>query len=183
MRTAQINVFSFEELSEQAQQKAIEKFSDINVEHDWHEWAYEDAKNVGIKINGFDTYRKHIDGELLRSASTIIANIMSEHGETSDTYQTAKQYREDFSALYDELDTAQKNEDKDEEEQDDTLRSAYDVENDIEELEEDFRKSILEDYLSILSREFDYQTSEEAIIETIIANEYEFTEDGKLFTL
>jgi len=31
-----------------------------------------------------------------------------------------------------------------------------------------------------LSNEFDYLTSEDAIIETIEANDYYFTEDGKL---
>ena len=32
----------------------------------------------------------------------------------------------------------------------------------------------------ILQKEYEYQTSEEAIIETIKANDCEFTEDGKL---
>jgi hypothetical protein len=32
----------------------------------------------------------------------------------------------------------------------------------------------------MLSKEYDYQTSEEAIIETIKANDYDFTENGNL---
>lgn len=42
-------------------------------------------------------------------------------------------------------------------------------------------KMLLEDYLSILEKEYEYLTSREAIEETIRANEYEFTEDGELF--
>ncbi len=54
----------------------------------------------------------------------------------------------------------------------------------IEELENDedeFLKELLEDYRIILQKEYEYQTSEEAIIGTIEANEYEFTQDGKMF--
>ena len=45
----------------------------------------------------------------------------------------------------------------------------------------DFEYALLQDYLSLLSEEYDYLTSKQAIIETIEANEYDFTEDGKLF--
>ena len=47
-------------------------------------------------------------------------------------------------------------------------------------IEDEFLKSLLEDYSIILQKEYEYQTSEEAIIESIKANDYEFTEDGKL---
>jgi hypothetical protein len=43
-------------------------------------------------------------------------------------------------------------------------------------------KDILRDYMRwiyrTLEKEYDYMTSEEAIKETIIANDYEFTKDG-----
>lgn len=45
---------------------------------------------------------------------------------------------------------------------------------------EQFEKDLLEEYLSILRDDYEYLTSEEAIIETIHANEYEFYEDGRL---
>ena len=46
--------------------------------------------------------------------------------------------------------------------------------------EDDFLQSLCEDYRIILRNEYEYLTSEEAIIETIESNEYYFTEDGKL---
>jgi hypothetical protein len=45
---------------------------------------------------------------------------------------------------------------------------------------EEWNRALLEEYLVILKKEFEYLTSEEAIVETIRANDYEFTEDGKL---
>ena len=41
-------------------------------------------------------------------------------------------------------------------------------------------KALLNDYLSLLSNEYEYLISDEAIKETITANEYEFYENGKL---
>ena len=47
-------------------------------------------------------------------------------------------------------------------------------------LENEFLQSLLEDYSIMLQNESEYLQSAEAIRETIEANEYEFTEDGKL---
>ena len=49
------------------------------------------------------------------------------------------------------------------------------------EIEEDFLDSLLEDYSMILEREIEYLYSDEAVAETIIANGYTFTEDGKIY--
>jgi len=62
-----------------------------------------------------------------------------------------------------------------------TYRTAISFLTGIEENEDEFLLSLCEDYRMILQREYDYLTSEEAIIETIKANDYDFTEDGKLY--
>jgi len=49
----------------------------------------------------------------------------------------------------------------------------------LDELGEEFTKAILEEYLSMLKKEYEYLTSDEAVKEMIEANEYEFTEKGK----
>jgi len=51
---------------------------------------------------------------------------------------------------------------------------------DTEDIDAEFLRSLCEDYRIMLQNEYEYLTSEEAIIETIIANEYEFTEEGEL---
>ena len=43
-----------------------------------------------------------------------------------------------------------------------------------------FLEQLLQDYLCLLRQEYEYQTSSEAIKETIICNDYEFTESGEL---
>jgi hypothetical protein len=48
------------------------------------------------------------------------------------------------------------------------------------ELTEDLEKDLLEDYFLMLSEEYDFLTSKEQVKESILANEYTFTEDGLL---
>ena len=157
MRTIQTTVYSFNELSEAAQQKAIEKLSDINVDQDWWDSVYEDAANVFITINGFDIYRKDITISVDNVQETI-GKILEEHGKVCDTYKLAEKFLSDYNELAEDENFDDKNAD----------------------LEADFIQAIGEEYLSILSNECDYRTSDEAIIETIEANEYEFTEGGEL---
>jgi len=47
--------------------------------------------------------------------------------------------------------------------------------------EDEFLYSLLEDYRILLSRDYDYLTSELAIIDQIRVSEYNFTEDGKMY--
>jgi hypothetical protein len=49
-----------------------------------------------------------------------------------------------------------------------------------DDLENEFKNNLLEEYANILQLECEYLQSEEAIKETIEANEYEFDEDGNL---
>jgi hypothetical protein len=169
-RTTTINVYSFFELSEQAKKNAINKLSDINVDYEWWEFTYEDAKNIGLKITGFDLDRnRHATGQLTLSAAEVAANILKDHGEKCETHHTAQQFIEDFNPLFaeymDESSEHYENREREEELQD---------------IENDFLKSLLEDYSVILQNEYEYKTSEEAIRETIEANEYEFDEQGNL---
>ena len=57
MRTIETKVYKFSELNETAQQAAIQKNCDINVDYNWWEFTYQDAKQVGIIISSFDIDR------------------------------------------------------------------------------------------------------------------------------
>lgn len=139
-------VYKFEELSKESQEKALDNMYDINTDHDWWEFIYEDANLVGLEITGFDLARRDITGKLIENMQQVCDNILRSHGNTCDTYVTAEKNKHRHG----------------------------------EDNEEQFEKDLLEDYLKILQEEYDYLTSEEAIIETIKANEYEFYEDGRL---
>ena len=55
------------------------------------------------------------------------------------------------------------------------------IEEEIEDLENEYLYTLSEDYRIILQREYEYLTSEEYIKDTLIANEYDFTEDGEIY--
>jgi len=155
MRTITTNVYQFEELSETAQQKAIDNLCTINVDN-WWECTYDDAETIGLKITSFDLDRnKHVTVELIKTPLQICWLIKENHGETCETFILAKKFLADYEMLPETLEG-------------------------LEEIEEQFESDLFECYANILQNEVNYLQSKESIIETIKANEYEFTENGKL---
>ena len=151
-------VYKYDELTEEQKDKALEHLWDLNVNYEWWEFTYEDAERAGLAITGFDLDRnKHVDGTLTHSIEDSIEAILSDHGDKTDTYRLAAEYK--TKLVYDE---------------DDELV-------DRDELERDYTYALREEYASMLQRESEYLTSKEAIVETIRANDYDFTENGKLF--
>lgn len=85
-----INIHKFEELSTEAQNKAIEYKRYFNTEFDcWHKGVYEDAENIGVKITSFDIDRNEIDIDIDCIVDTSLL-IFKNHGETCGTYKIAK---------------------------------------------------------------------------------------------
>ena len=152
MRTETItkNWYQFDELPGDVKEKAIEKLYDINVDHKWWDFIYEDAREVGLEIAGFDTDRgSYVDGNLLFSVGEICERIIAGHGAQTSTYELAIDY---YSRKH--------------------SKRPY--------TEDEFAQQLKENYLSILQNEYEYSTSKESIIETIKANEYEFDSEGNL---
>lgn len=170
-RTAHTTVYKFDELSDSAKQTAIEKLYDINVDNDWWDCIYDDAKTIGCKISGFDTDRGSYCDLKCDDAHETARLIVENHGETCDTRKLADEYLKDHDAI---IDTAERDEDGE-------LADEYAIDKKLDELNAEFQRALGEEYLVILRKEYEYLTSEAAIIETILANEYEFTEDGKMF--
>ena len=132
--------------------------------------TYEDAANIGLKLTSFDLDRnRHADGAFTLSAAEVAQNILNEHGEGCATYKTAEAFLNDhnpvFAAYMDE---------------ENELFESYEAEEKLSDIEQDFLVSLLEDYSIILQNEYEYLISRKAVIETIEANEYDFTEDGIL---
>jgi len=101
MKTIEIKLYKFSELSKEAKQKAITELCDINVNYDWRESSYEDAKNIGLKITGFDLDREgYCNGEFLLSANEVCQNIFNEHGEMCETYKTAESFMEEWQPVF-----------------------------------------------------------------------------------
>lgn len=175
MKIKTIETFKFSELSERAKQKALQKFYDINVSFAWWEHVYEDASRCGVKITGFDLDRsRNATGRFIQAPKDCALLIVSEHGEKCETRKTAETYLKDLASL--EAEYQAKNESDPEYDFEDD----FDFRNAMEDLNVEFLGSILEDYAMILQSEYDHQTSEAQIIESIEANEYDFTANGEL---
>ena len=96
------------------------------------------------------------EGDLTENPRDVARLIMENHGPMCETYKDAVSFLEEVEPWDDESQA-------------------------FEEAALEFERAIKEDYRIILSNEYDYLTGDEAIIETIKANEYEFTADGKRF--
>ena len=201
MRTETIEIYKFEELSEEAQEKAIEKFYDLNIYEGWWDSVYEMYKKdeTGFDIDKiyFSGFWSQGDGAMFEgSPNEDILNFIT------PGYNN-QQYQKDWSRVIKLI----KNGDiniygsfkqhgryyhsksySDNLETEFTNDWQYKNYSNIEDICEDILYEIREHYEDIcnkiyhsLEQEYEYYTSREAIEGSIIANEYEFTEDGEQY--
>lgn len=162
MRTIQTTIYKFNELSEQAKKKAIEKLKETQLDYDWWKFTYEDSERIGLRITEFDIDRnKHVKGEIIGKHEETAKLILEEHGETCDSHKLAASFLEELKRIED-------------------LGYSSVCETDIEDLEQEFLSNLLKLYANILQEECEYLQSDNSIIECINTNDYEFTGDGKL---
>ena len=171
-------LFTFDELSKEAQEKAIEELWDCNVDHDWWDATYGGAAEIGLEITEFDTDRGTIRGDLTESLLDCCKLIRKNHGKECDTFATAKQYLTEYIKAF------KKDGWKEDMDLEDytpvELLTEFGMYDEAADVENDFKKALLEDYLVILRKEYEYLTSKEAIKETIKANDWYFNAGGKL---
>ena len=167
MRTIATTVYKYDELSDEAKQHAVSKLYDLNVDYDWWDIVYDDAEQVKLKITGFDLGRgESCDLDFMGYAPDTAKLILANHGESCDTYQLAKQYLKDIEMLENAEDIGD--------------IDSFDFNDQTEELDNEFKKALSEEYRITLREEYEWRLSEEQVIESIISNEYEFTEDGEM---
>ena len=177
VETVYKNVYTLDEVKD----RAIEKQWDINVDHDWWDYTYGDAADVGIKITSFDLDRsRKITGEFTKPAHEVMQLIIESHGDQCATYQTAQRYLSATEATRTFISRV------DNSRHDLTNKNAVydkyrDCEEDLENAYHEFLHDLLADYLVMLDKEYEYLTGAEAIEETLRHNEYEFYEDGTIY--
>lgn len=170
-------VYEFKELSEEIQEKILEKYWNINVDYEW--WTYDDyynliAEEYGIKIDmrgvSFDLDRNEIAFDTFNHARSKnwtlpiqIVDLEKFLNKAGLPYNEDGYVRIDhkhysggrikniiFSDGYD----------------DDALQEALD--------------EMLDKILHTLKEEYRFLTSRQAIIETILANNFWFKENGEI---
>ena len=201
MRTETIKIYKFEELSNEAQEKAIEKFYDLNIYEGWWDSVYEmymqDETGFDIDKIYFSGFHSQGDGAMFGGSPNkdilhfITPNYRNEAYQKDwskviklikngdiNIYGSFKQYGHYYhsKSYSDNLDSEMTN---------DWYGKNY---SNIEDICEDILEEIREHYENIcnkiyhsLEQEHEYYTSKEAIEESIIANEYDFTESGEQY--
>lgn len=161
MRKIEVMLYEFSELSEAAKERAIERFRDFNVDYEWWSSSYDGMAECGIVIHEFDTYRgtiRSVIDDKYETAKTVI----SDWGETMDLHVLSKQFLLDRGALVEKY------------------GEGNSIDADLDKLESKYHYDMNQEMLKMLREEYEYLTSDEAVINSIEANKYEFTEDGTL---
>ena len=171
--TTTTKIYEFDELSDLAKEVAILAYSDINVFDEWWDCEFEDAKTIGLKITSFDLNPISCTGEWIGDAEEAAASVMEHHGEACETYKTAWEFQNAIS-VQGSIFEAQDAFDADYEE--------FNESDQYKEMCSEFLTDLCGDYGTMLSKQHDYLTGEEAIKDTIEANEWEFTEDGEKYS-
>lgn len=164
MKTIEIKVYKFEELDKQTKEKVIDNYRYINVEDTfWYDWIKEDFNRLGLDIQEFDLGNRNYIKIYIDNFEETSNNIIDEFGDSVPIQKTAKNYIDEYNKI-------QANFKEDE-----------DIERELEILDEEYQKEYSEDILSYLRANYEWEITDEAIIETIEANDYDFTTNGKIY--
>lgn len=170
MRIKETKIYHYEELSDEAKKKARDWFRQDYP--DYWERVYDDANTIGLTITSFDLgNRKDIQGYLKTSVQQSCIKILEKYGPSCETYKLAEQWQAKSEAL-DKAIAEHCDDDADEE------RSRLEDEQD--QNEKEYEYALLQEYFLILDKEYEYLNSDEQVENSIIANEYEFTEEGRI---
>ena len=196
MRTEALHIYKYEELSDGAKANARAWFRNSDSDNFWAECAIDDAKEVAA-LMGWEIDKVYYSGfwsqgdgacfEGIMRYNKGCAKLVKAYTNDAELNRIAKAWqslqRRNFYALeasvkhrghyYHEMCTVFDCED---------TRSNYgwmqnpEAEDDIKEIARDFMRWIYRQ----LKTEYEYSVSDEVVAENIIANGYEFTEDGEI---
>jgi hypothetical protein len=155
MRLETTKIYTYDELSDSAKDKAISDLNDINMESGfWFEHISDELLDYGAYLLEFDINRGEI-GIDFGDCGEFAIKVMENHGKHTDTYVLSMSFLKDLLIAGD----------------DDT----------IEETSREYTNAMSQEYLKMLRVSYEYATSDESIVETILANEYEFLESGEMY--
>lgn len=196
MRTAKVNIYSYNELSPEAKEKARSWFREDYPDYEWWDAVYDDAKRIGkilgitikeIYFSGFWSqgdgscfegdyqYNKNWKKELKAYAPTdadllaIGKRLQDEQKEhkykiAAHTHKHSHQYCHENTVTTEAYDVETGN----------FISAPY-----VGEL----FKMLMRWIYQQLEKEYEHQTSDEVVEENIIANGYEFTANGKVWSM
>jgi hypothetical protein len=195
MRTRTINLYSFAELSDSAKQNALDRLRDINVDDScWSDSAIDAIEDSGallgisIKHVYFTGFSRQGDGACFEGTYSYrkgaLASVRAEWPQEIELHHIASTLQSIQRPHFYRLSATVSHRGH--------YYHSYCTQIDVEDSNglnvparvKDSLKTALRRFMDwsyrCLEREYEYQTSDEAILETIEANEYDFSESGAL---
>lgn len=186
-------LYTFDELSDDAKEHALDKLRDLNVSHEWWEFTYDDAVRcaalIGIEIDRiyFTGFSSQGDGACFEGSYSYakggLAAIKEHAPQDAELHRIAQALQDIQRAAFYRLTASVKQRGH----YYHSLCTEIDVVNGSGETtcaQYDAIKDTLRAYMewvyARLESEYEYLTSDEQVKECIEANEYEFTENGEL---
>lgn len=188
MRIETIKLYKFEELNQEAQERAIKDFQeDFEPYWDWYEYTLEDLSNTIKEKTGLDLDPKEFEFDLYSSRYLTIkeSEVVGAMGDIfnglSGIYQERGYYGD---GLEDNMEVVFEEEFEDDEEE--SLRKLMELrENKQKEKEVIEKLVILEELLregyNVLQEEYDYFFTDEFAKNELIERELEFKENGEKY--
>lgn len=192
-------VYRFDELPEDAREAALEKLRDINVDYpDWHEFVIDDAKRMaalmGIDIDDiyYSGFWSQGDGACFTGsysyAKGCAKKIRREAPKDETLHDIADRLQGIQRRNFYRLTATVTHSGRYSHEHCTEVRVYRETEHslvgDVDAETDEALTDILRDYMrwiySSLESEHEWLTGDEAVIDTILANEYEFTSDGSI---
>lgn len=195
MRTIEMQAYKFSELSDTAKQKAINHCREWQTDHQWWDFVYDDAKEIG-KIMGIDIERIYFSGFWSQGDGACFEGWYSYKPDSCKQIRQYAPMDAELHAIAQALQNIQRTNfyqlragvkhrghyyhenctdiDID---RNDYKEPTQDAEESIKECLRDFMRWIY----SKLEQEYEWLTSDESVTEMIEANEYEFDEEGNIF--
>lgn len=170
MRTITKTVYTFDELSDDAKDRARDWYREGAPDYDWWEDVYYDAEQIGLRITGFDLDRnRYAKGEMIEDAAECADRIIANHGAQCDTYTLAEEYLQHRDEI---IASAEHDEDGE-------LVDEYELDCQLDNLDAEFLHDLLEAYSWHLQEEYEWLLSDKSVDENILINKYTFTADGE----
>lgn len=159
MKTIEIKLYKFDELSDEAKEFAVKDNIDILTDFGsyWYEPTIQTFKDLGIDIEDFDLYSYNIAFELTQSVEQICKNIIKGMG-----YEWAEICQNYLNSV-------------------DAQLALEPVDQDmLEEMEALFLKDLELNILGWLDDEYRHLTDKDTIANYLSEQDYDFTEKGEL---
>lgn len=198
-KVIEITVYTYDELSDEAKQVALEKYRDINVDHDWWNFVYEDVKTVAT-LMGLDIEKIYFSGFWSKGDG---ACFEGSYEYKAGSVRAVKEYApldEELHRIAEELVTLQRKcfhqirarfyhsghyyhryctQFSIDFESPITGANYYNKETEAAVIET--IRDLMHWTYRQLESNYEALTTDEAVAETLKANDYDFTEDGEIF--